>query len=423
MNHVRIFDQVAVPGLSHHELIILTYTINICKKNVDVKHYRNFSRINMHCLLADLVSKPWHTIWQTPDVNVQVEIFNKAVRELFDTHGPLVPFLERKTVVVMSNVLNMANIDRDLAHKRWRRTCRKEDWIEFTNLRARAVSIENAEWQKHYSTQFSPKLDSSELWKNIGKLGIKDDPGPITTHSSSDHFLNVVDQSSNQNNTSKTVRTDSMFVTLVPGQFTFSNVSQEAVHKAIISIRSNAIGDDEISPKFLKIILPHILMYITYIFNSIFTYSIFPCAWKKARVIPIPKINDPKLPSDYRPISILPFLSKAFERLLHMQLTGHLGSNNYLVREQSGFRKHRSTETTLVNLTEDIRVGLDKGQLSLLVLLDFSKAFDNVDHHKLIEKLNTYGTDKSVCTLLWSYLRERSQFCYTIDRQFIIRLS
>jgi len=91
--------------------------------------------------------------------------------------------------------------------------------------------------------------------------------------------------------------------------FSFNCVSQCDVLKSILSIKSNATGLDEINPKFLKLILPKILPVITHILNCSITTSTFPKSWKIAKILPIPKSG-----TEYRPIAILPFLSKVFER-------------------------------------------------------------------------------------------------------------
>lgn len=165
------------------------------------------------------------------------------------------------------------------------------------------------------------------------------------------------------------------------------------------------------SPRFLKIILPHILCYINHIFNTILTTSIYPSSWKCARVIPIPKVREPKSPADFRPISILPFLSKAFERLVKTQMSAHLETNRLLSTHQSGFRSGRSTTTALLDITENIRADIDARRISIVVLLDFSKAFDTVNHTFLLRKLShQFDMSSSATSLMRNYLHDRVQF-------------
>lgn len=178
-----------------------------------------------------------------------------------------------------------------------------------------------------------------------------------------------------------------------------------------MGVRSNAVGPDDIPLKFVKILLPHILSYLTFIFNTVFTSSVFPTCWKISKIVPLPKVSSPSNLSDFRPISILSSVSKAFEKLVKEQITDFVIDRRLLSKFQSGFRAHHGTQTALLKITNDIRVNIDRKLATVLVLLDFSKAFDTVSHELLGRKLrNLFGFDDSSCALLGSYLSGRLQF-------------
>ena len=122
--------------------------------------------------------------------------------------------------------------------------------------------------------------------------------------------------------------------------------------------------------------------YITHLFNFIVTTSTFPSKWKHAKIIPVPKNN-----SEFRPIAILPFLSKVLERMLHKQINNYVHANNLLFDKQSGFRSKHSCITALVEVSENLRTDIDDSKTNFLVLLDHSKAFDTIDHNTLCLKL------------------------------------
>ena len=135
----------------------------------------------------------------------------------------------------------------------------------------------------------------------------------------------------------------------------------------------------------------------------------FPLAWKEAKVIPLHK-NGPKSDkNNYRPISVLPVLSKVFERHLHNSLYDYLKKNNLFYKLQSGFRKQYSTETALINIVDRMLTNLDKNNVNGLIFADFRKAFDLVDHHVLMKKLRIYGLDDGSLKLMTSYLSSRRQ--------------
>jgi len=125
--------------------------------------------------------------------------------------------------------------------------------------------------------------------------------------------------------------------------FSLNCVSQYDVLKSILSFKFNATGLDEINPKFLKVILPKILPVITHILNCCITTSTFPKSCKIPKILPIPKSS-----TEYRPIAILPFLSKVFERLFANQIVSFMDAHNVLSEKQSGFRKNKSCTTAVL---------------------------------------------------------------------------
>lgn len=400
---VCLIDQLDIPGISRHDMIVLSFATEIEPHAKPEKQCRAYNEINLNDLISEMYSLPWNDIFITPNMDDKLSLFNSFIVRLFDSHVPLKSW-KTSPFILKSKPLEHACLDRDLAHKLWRRNGSLESWNLFVELRNNAKHIEKEELKKYYCSHFSQSNSSSDLWSKINNLGVKDDVCNVKMFSSESlnmHFLNNSDSTSDIQSAS----------TLEDRHFSLTNVTEEVVHKAITSIKSKSTGNDGVSPKFLHIILPHILPVITHIFNSIITTSYFPACWKCARVIPLAKCNFPKSLSDYRPISILPFLSKAFERIVHNQISEYISLNNLLAENQSGFRPNRSTTTALLEISEEIRTSLDKGSMSVLTLLDFSKAFDSVDHDLLLQKLqNQFNFDISICKLLSSYLLNRHQF-------------
>ena len=143
---------------------------------------------------------------------------------------------------------------------------------------------------------------------------------------------------------------------------------------------------------------------------SLLTGSV-PSHFKHAIVQPLLKKTnlDPALPSNYRPISKLPFVSKLLEKVVAEQLTAVLESHCLYDAFQSGFRKIHSTETALLKVTNDIMMAADGGKCSALVLLDLSSAFDTVDHGILLNRLNQLvGISGSALDWFSSYLTDRT---------------
>ena len=127
------------------------------------------------------------------------------------------------------------------------------------------------------------------------------------------------------------------------------------------------------------------------IFNfSIFSGS-FPKSWKIARVAPIFKGGKPDDCSNYRPISVLPVVSRPFEKLIYDQLYRYLDKHKYLASHHSGFRSLHLVETCLLKGTSDWFFDIDRGKYTAMIFIDLKKAFDTVDHQILIDKMQFYG--------------------------------
>ena len=170
---------------------------------------------------------------------------------------------------------------------------------------------------------------------------------------------------------------------------------------------SRAVGLDGV-PLFavrrcFPVVGPHLLRLVNL---SVMT-GVFPECWKTACVVPIPKSGDLSEPSNHRPISLLSVLSKILEKVVSVQLTNYLESNNLLSKSQYAYRSHHSTEDAVLDAVERLASNTDRGLLSSVTAIDLSKAFDSVDHGVLLTKLPWYGiTDVSWFS---SYLSDRRQ--------------
>ncbi|KAK3096760.1 hypothetical protein FSP39_003001 [Pinctada imbricata] len=172
---------------------------------------------------------------------------------------------------------------------------------------------------------------------------------------------------------------------------------------------NKSAGVDTLGPRILKIAAGIITKPITSMINmSIFT-GVFPEKLKTAKVTPIYKKGDKSDPGNYRPISILPTISKLFERHITTQMYDYLKENDLLMKEQSGFRKSHSCQTALTKLTEKWITDIDNGNMTGVSLLDFRKAFDLVNHKILIDKMKYYNFTNETLNWLESYLSNRTQ--------------
>ncbi|CAG9098310.1 unnamed protein product [Plutella xylostella] len=164
------------------------------------------------------------------------------------------------------------------------------------------------------------------------------------------------------------------------------------IETQILNLRDDcAVGWDKISARIIKASRATLVPPIAYICNLAVDSGVFPDAFKKAIVHPIHKAGDRGSIDNYRPISVLPALSKILERILNNTLVNYMNKNSIISDKQFGFRSGRSTEDAVIALTSSIVQHIDKKRKCLAVFLDLSKAFDSVSIPLLVEKIEQAG--------------------------------
>ena len=197
----------------------------------------------------------------------------------------------------------------------------------------------------------------------------------------------------------------------INSSFTFETVTTEIVSKEIKNLKAkSSAGHDGLSTILLKLISENIVHVLTNIINQSLCTGIFPDSLKIGKVNPVFKKDDPHIPDNYRPISLLPSISKVFEKVAYIQVYDYLTRNNLLYKSQYGFRKLHSTELAALEITDNIFTNLDKNKLPLAIFLDLSKAFDTIDHSVLLSKLYYYGIHGNSLKWFQSYLFHRYQY-------------
>ena len=173
--------------------------------------------------------------------------------------------------------------------------------------------------------------------------------------------------------------------------------------------RKKATGLDNLPPGLLKDAAGVIAKPSTFIINLSLETGVVPTEWKIAKVIPIFKSGSMAEIDNYRPISILPTLSKILEKMVQKQLMKHLEFNGFLSEHQFGFRPNRSMELAVTLFTDLIRKEADGGKATGAIFIDLSKAFDTISHSVLLEKLSCYGIQDNELNWFTDYLFLRKQ--------------
>lgn len=170
-----------------------------------------------------------------------------------------------------------------------------------------------------------------------------------------------------------------------------------------------APGHDGIKNMLLKRLPRKGYVVLAKIFSACLKLCYFPADWKHAIVVAIPKTNkDHSIPSNYRPISLLPTLSKLFERVILTRIEKHLETVRLIPHEQFGFQKGHSTSHQIVRMVKEVKRNFQQGKSSGLILLDVEKAYDSVWQEAILHKMLLGNFPMSILKIMRSFLKDRS---------------
>ena len=194
-----------------------------------------------------------------------------------------------------------------------------------------------------------------------------------------------------------------------------AEVTELDTYKMLLKFSKKSPGPNDFPKKILQEFAVELSEPFCNIINFAIKKGVFPNEYKKTEIIPIPKINPPMSLSDLRPISKTPIGGKMIETIIMKELDKDIKGK--LDTDQYGNTKGSSTTHYLMNLTNDAFISTNKGDATTAVTIDYSKAFDYVDHYILIEKLVKLGVRSSIINMIISFLKDRSH-CTKVIGQF-----
>lgn len=303
-----------------------------------------------------------------------------------------------------------------------------KDNIDMLNSRIKILVPKTKE--AYYKSKISEAIDLKSKWKvvnnvlnnscnsnNITSIVIGDndfrDPSKIA-NAFNDHFCKIPHTiiAENQENVvfSEDVKRDLVLTRYNSSNLFFYPVSEAEIVAAVSELKSsNSCGADGISSKLVKQIIFSISHILAFIFNMCLSEGVFPDELKVGIVKPLFKKDSRNDPNNYRPITLLNTFSKVFEKIIKCRLLCYLEKMNFLDKRQFGFVKNSSTEKALTSFLTPLLQGLNNNSKVSAIFIDFTKAFDTVNHALLLDKLSHLGVRGVALSLFRSYLHDRIQ--------------
>ena len=407
---------------------------------------RNWSKIDWDKACDSLRDLDMSRMYHTRDVNEVVENVTQAIQWVLDQQAPMKMQPNRKNYCpYFDDELKKLTDEKKQSYKRYRKDKSEENWMKYKELRNK-VSYQLRKKKAGYVKETLKGEKSSEkLWnfsKNLlgwnSKCGVNEIEvdGVLTKDkekiaSSFNTFFTQkvknIDSKIPQSdvdpldNTRAYLKKFEQHGHKIP-EFNLRRIHCKDIKKIIGGLNNTkSTSYDNISMFAVKKLRHVITPWLKRILILSFETGVWPEMWKLAKIAPVHKGGEEHSMKNYRPVALLPVLSKVVERAMVDQLTAHLEKElpisadgwtrtSLLSHRQHGYRKQMSTQTNILQLLEDTLKDAEEGVDTGLLMTDCSAAFDTVPHGILLKKLRLYGVSEQALKWFKSYLQGRCQY-------------
>ena len=426
-----------INGGSDHKLIYAVRFARSIKRNVRYIRKRCFKGFNEIEFKEEIKKLQWFDVYSESNVDAAVSLLTGKLTSVLDKYAPI------KTIQVRPNyapwitdTVKEAMRQRDHDQIVASLSQCQDDWRKYKNTRNSATKvIKNAKklWETNQLNYFGN--NATDLWRNLKSWMRWKNTGPPTqlfykgnlvtspyglASSMNSFFIEKVKQLQEKipqpnDNPLKYLQ---QAMSTRSCSLRFEQVHPEQVLEIVQKLKnSKATGLDDIDTSTLKLVIHDILPALTHIINLSLSSLTFPKSWKLSKIIPLLKKGDPLNPQNYRPVALLSVLSKVLERVIFKQIVKYIEENSLLHPSHHGSRAGHSTSTALLEMYDNWVEGLEGGNMTGVMMIDLSAAFDLVDHPLLLQKLKLLGFDHHAVMWMWSYLTGRHQSVY-VDGKF-----
>lgn len=414
--------------VSDHSGITILY--NIQKNTVKIKqnlHTISYKKERLLKVSANLREHNWHNELNELSTNDATEKLELILKNSVDKHLK-VDIKEKTKESWFPKDIRKLRTKTKQALSKWKQDTSSEEKKEkYKALKKTYESSIKRERAKVINIKLSEQ-DPKKLWRNIRevthtskqrgptKINIANTAERDTPEVIAEYFKNI--PSMTANNIPPTNEDALKYNMQVPSRFEFKPVTDYDIIKLLKNLAPKAsYGHDGVSSRLIKELRVELALPLKIIINKIIKNSLFPSTWKTAKVIPLHKKGSKSDIGNYRPISLLPAMSKIAEKVVAGQMYQYFEENNLFPKRQYGFRKGRSTEQAILDVTIKIEDMKHKKKQYGVLLIDFSKAFDVINHKILYTKLRRFGFSKHSITLIQSYLTNRKMFVSVNDKK------
>ena len=416
-------------GGSDHKLIKVTRFSKSLKRTARYVRKRCYKEFSEAAFCSAVKQISWWDLYACDDASQAACILTSKLTNILDTMAPVRRIQIRTKYAPWLSAESKSWIkERDAAQSKSALSGDIDDWRKYKNIRNTTTArlrAEKSSWEKLKLD--NTKHDCSSLWNNVKNWLNWSNSGPPSQLFHDGMLINsparlagtmnmfFLDKVRELQERIPNVDYDPLAKlrqTMASRQCTLSlkAVSPDDVLKIIMKLKnSKSTGVDDIDTFIIKLVANDIVPAVTHIVNLSIQQAVFPEIWKQSKVVPLLKKGDHLCAKNYRPVALLPILSKILERAIFNQLVEYLDANNLLHPNHHGSRQGHNTASALIQMYDNWVEASADGDMVGVMMVDLSAAFDMVDHSLLIEKLKLFGLDGKTVEWIQSYLLDRSQ--------------
>ncbi|KAK3518002.1 hypothetical protein QTP70_030316 [Hemibagrus guttatus] len=414
-------DMTVTPlHISDHHLVSFSITLPVLPKR-NPQHL-SLTRRNLHSISPSSVasctlsSLPDHESFSSLPLDSATDTLLSSLSSTMDFLCPLSTIRRKNSSPApwLSDVLRNNRRELRSAARKWKKSKLDTDLTSYRTLLSKfsldVTSAKTSFYKEKLETSAQDPRKLHNIFSSLLNPPAPPSPSSLTAKDFASFYTEKIERICQTFTSLPTSPTSHNQHSATPSLTQLSTVAAEEVLQITRSCNPTTCPLDPIPSAMLQTISPDLLPFITTVINGSLTSGHVPTAFKKARVIPILKkpALDPSDISNYRPVSLLSFLSKILQCVVCNQLSDYLMQNNLHDPNQSAFKAAHSTETALLAVTETLHAARSAKLSSVLILLDLSAAFDTVNHKTLLSTLRSLG----ICGTAWewfaSYLDGRS---------------